>query len=273
MSSGACKIGLRYLKRDMMNTNGYRALILDLDGTLIGRDEQMSPRVIQAIGRVSEHLKVSIATGREPADVLRIARELGLTMPQISDNGALILDPADGKEVWSAPLGPENARHIIARLYSLGVSFIATHPGGTITEFAEIASWNITRISALDLEEAMADRLAAEFSPHSGIHAVKVFLPYNGMWAVDFTRTGITKATAARVLGELSGTDVSRMIAAGDSYNDLPLLEVCGLRIVMGHAPAELKSLADYLAPSVDEDGLAVALEEFVLPMLRDGVT
>jgi hydroxymethylpyrimidine pyrophosphatase-like HAD family hydrolase len=58
------------------------------------------------------------------------------------------------------------------------------------------------------------------------------------------------------------------MIAAGDSYNDLPLLEVCGLRIVMGDAPDELKAIADYVAPSIDEDGLAVAIEEFVLPRL-----
>ena len=63
--------------------------------------------------------------------------------------------------------------------------------------------------------------------------------------------------------------DPSQIIAAGDSFNDLPLLAACGAGIAMGDAPEELKAIADYVAPRVDEDGLAVALEDFVLPALR----
>jgi hydroxymethylpyrimidine pyrophosphatase-like HAD family hydrolase len=59
------------------------------------------------------------------------------------------------------------------------------------------------------------------------------------------------------------------MIAAGDSFNDLTLLEVCGLRIVMGNAPEELRCIANYVAPPVEKDGLAVAIEEFLLPMFE----
>jgi hydroxymethylpyrimidine pyrophosphatase-like HAD family hydrolase len=64
------------------------------------------------------------------------------------------------------------------------------------------------------------------------------------------------------------GVEVSQFVAAGDSYNDLPLLKTCGLAIAMGGAPAEIKVVADYIAPSVEEDGLAVAIEEFVWPLL-----
>ena len=67
---------------------------------------------------------------------------------------------------------------------------------------------------------------------------------------------------------ELNGIETSQIIAAGDSYNDIPLLEACGLRIAMGNAVPELKALADYVAPSVDQDGLATAIDEFVLPRL-----
>ena len=58
------------------------------------------------------------------------------------------------------------------------------------------------------------------------------------------------------------------MAAAGDSYNDIPMLRVCGVGIAMGDAPQELKDIADYVAPPASEDGLAVALEEFLLPSL-----
>jgi len=54
----------------------------------------------------------------------------------------------------------------------------------------------------------------------------------------------------------------------GDSYNDLPMLESCGFSIAMGDAPQEVKDAADFVAPSVQEDGLAVAIDEFVIPRL-----
>ena len=249
-----------------MRAGHYKLLLLDLDGTLLGRDGRVSPRVARAVGVAAERLDVSIATGREPEDVLRFARQLGLTAPQMSDNGALVLDPATGKAVWSSPLGAESSRLVAARLRELQLAFLATHPGGTLTAFADNPGMELTRISALDLQEGQADRLVEEFSPHEGLEAVKVFLPYNGMWAVDFTRAGVNKATGALKLAELAGVDAGQIIAAGDSYNDLPLLQASGLRIAMADAPDELKAVADYVAPTVDEDGLAVAIEEFILP-------
>ena len=251
-----------------MSAEGYKALVLDLDGTLIGRDQQISPRVSAAVRNVAETIQVSISTGREPADAIRFATELGLDTPQVSDNGALILDPTTGAELWSAPLEPEHAKRIVNRLQDLELSFIATHPGGTLTGEDEIADWNITRVSALDMEEGPADDLVDYFRSRLDLHVVKVSLPYNGLWAVDLTRAGVNKATAVRCLSVMLGIDTSRMIAAGDSYNDLPLLETCGLGIAMGDSPDELKAIADCVAPSVDEDGLAVAIEEFVLPRL-----
>ena len=88
------------------------------------------------------------------------------------------------------------------------------------------------------------------------------------MWAVDFTRRGVDKAAATTVLANMIGVELGQMAGAGDSYNDLPLLQVCGLAIAMGDAPEELKAFADYVAPSAEEDGLAVAIEEFILPRL-----
>ncbi len=248
--------------------NTYTALVLDLDGTLIGRDERIAPSVARAVSTVSARLSVSIVTGREPADVLRFARQLRLTAPQVSDNGALILEAASGRPLWSIPLRPEDARQIVTRLDEQGVDFIATHPGGTVHDAAKVSDWNLTRVSALDLTEIRADEVAAHFQTNLNLHVVKASLPYNGLWAVDFTRVGANKATAVRELARMLGTKPEMMIAVGDSYNDLVLLEACGLRIAMGHAPDELKAIAHHVAPTVDQDGLAAAIEEFVLPTL-----
>ena len=251
-----------------MSREGYAALVVDLDGTLIGRDERVSSRVEAAVLDVAGRLPVSIATGREPSDVLRFARQLGLTAPQISDNGARLLDPANGGTLWSSPLLPGQSREIIGSLRREKVAFIATHPAGTFTHANDITRWDLARVSALDMEEETADRLAGELGAGPGLNVVKVSLPYNGMWAVDVTRAGVDKGTAINEVARLLGIRTRQIIAAGDSYNDLPLLEACGLGIAMGNAASELKAAADYVAPSVDDDGLAVAIEEFVLPRL-----
>jgi len=297
----------------------YRLMMLDLDGTIIGRDNKISPRVHRAVTRAAELLHVSIATGRETDEVLKFARELGLKTPQVSDNGATIVDPETGRHVWSAGLSPEHSEEIVARLTEMRVPFMATSPFGTIKSIGEVVRWELTRVSALDISEAAADGVLQAFSGTQGLHMVKVYLPYNDLWAVDFTRIGITKGASADVLREMMGYGnggappspslspraatslpsreradllkpsggprlsaepdiLSRgagrgesgigLIAAGDSYNDIQMLRAADLRIVMGGAPAEVKALADYVAPPVEEDGLAVAIEEFVLPRL-----
>ena len=245
-----------------------QAAVLDLDGTLIGRDEEVSARVAAAVCRLRASIPVSIATGREAAHATRFARQLGLSAPQICDGGAAILDPECGNSLWTDPLAPQLARKIIDSLQVGGTAFIATHPEGSAKSISDISGRSIIRVSALDMDEAGADRLLTQFLPEPQVNVVKVFLPYNGLWAVDFTRRGVDKAAGTRMLAQMIGVDVRDMVAAGDSYNDLPLLQLCGLSIAMGDAPQELKAVADYVAPPAEEDGLAVAIEEFVLPRL-----
>ena len=251
-----------------MSGREYRLLLLDLDGTLLTKDERITPRVADAVRSVSALVHTSIATGRERHDVLRFAGELGLSAPQISDNGAMIIEPPDGRCLWSAPLPAGTTVELLDRLDRPGMEFIATDDAETVTSAAEAEGRSLNRVSALDLSERAADELVVEYAAVAVLDAVKVFLPYNGRWAVDFTAVGINKAVAARKLAGLVGVGTDQMIAAGDGYNDVPLLSASSLRIAMGDSPEELKSLADFVAPTAEEDGLAVAIEEFVLPRL-----
>jgi hydroxymethylpyrimidine pyrophosphatase-like HAD family hydrolase len=248
--------------------SGYRLLLLDLDGTLLGRDGRISPRVANAVRWASERLTVSIATGREIKDVRHFASELGLTAPQICDNGALILDPTTGNPLFTWPLGDGPSSAVTERLLALGTDYIATHPGGTLRPSSGRWVEGLVRISALDLPEGGADRLVNEFAGNADLEVIKAYLPYNGLWAVDFTHAGVNKGTAARWVQERTGANVAQTIAAGDSYNDVPLFRASGHRIAMADAPEELKAMATFVAPSVDEDGLAVAIENFAVPLI-----
>jgi hypothetical protein len=216
-------------------------------------------------------MPVFIATGREPADVLRYSRELGLTTPQVCDGGANILDPVRGVAVWTAPLGPANAEAVVTKLREMGASFVATHASGTASTFDDVPNWDLIRVSALDLDEDTADSLAEIFIGNYDMHVIKAILPYNGLWAVDFTLAGIDKAAGVSRVGNTLGVELSDMVAAGDSYNDLPMLKACGYGIAMGNAPEEVKNAADFIAPSVLDDGLAAAIQEFVIPRMGLG--
>ena len=250
--------------------NSRRPLILaaalDLDGTVIGPNENISPAVHEAIVRLAERIHVFIATGREPADALRYANELGLTAPQLCDGGANILDPVQGVSTWTAPLGPVNAEAVVTRLREMGSAFVATHASGTASTFDDVPDWDLIRVSALDLDEDTADALATEFHRNKNMYVIKAVLPYNGLWAVDFTLAGVDKASGIARVGQTLGVNPTNMVAVGDSYNDLPMLEACGFSVAMGNAPPEVKDAAEFVAPSVAEDGLSVAIKEYVLP-------
>ena len=243
-----------------------KAVALDLDGTIIGPDERITPTVMDAVSRLSARVPVFIATGREPGDVFEYARQLGLTGPQLSDGGAAILDPVAGRHLWSANLGPELTPEILGLIEELGCHFVATHVKGTFSRIADIPDWDIVRISALDLSREAAVALTAQFASHPRMSAILASLPYNGLWAVDFTPLGINKGSGIVRMGEMLGVAPADMACVGDSYNDLPMLQACGLPIAMGGAPAEVTSVAAVSAPPVDEDGLAYAIDNYILP-------
>ena len=245
-----------------------KALILDLDGTVLGPDEKITPAVVEAVRRVSGQIPVCIGTGRERGHVLRYSNELGLSTPQMSDNGALILDPSTGEALWSAPMGEDLAMRAMRPIIESGWEFIATHPSGAITNALDLGKWDLTRISALDLEEPAADSVVEGMSGEAGLEVVKVWLPYNGLWAVDFTRKGVNKGSTLRQLCRLLGVKASQTIAVGDSFNDIPMLQTCGLGIAMGSSPREVRDVAAHIVGSVGEDGVVEAIENYVMPRI-----
>ena len=229
----------------MLSSPTILAAALDLDGTIIGPDEKISSAVREAITRLSQHIPVFIATGREPADALHYARKLNLTTPQLCDGGANIIDPIRGISTWTEPLGRDSSKLVITKLKAIGVAFVATHANGTARNFDDVPNWDLIRVSALDMDEDKADTLANHFSRYDQMTVIKAILPYNGLWAIDFTLAGVNKATGVSQIGQTLGIDPSNMVAIGDSYNDLPMIVSCGIGIAMGDAPEEIMTAAD----------------------------
>ena len=243
-----------------------KAAALDLDGTIIGPDERITPAVKDAVVRLSARIPVFIATGREPQDVFEYAQQLGLTGPQLSDGGAAILDPVERRHIWSANLGPELTPQVLGMIEGLEANFVATHVQGTFRRVGDIPDWDIVRISALDLSRQDAEALVARYRGHPQMSVILASLPYNGLWAVDFTRSGVDKGSGIARMGKMLDVKPSEMACVGDSYNDLPMFRVCGLPIAMGGAPSEIQQAAELAALPVEDDGLAHAIDCYIFP-------
>jgi len=82
---------------------------------------------------------------------------------------------------------------------------------------------------------------------------------------LEFAPFGVSKGTGLLLAGEICGIEPAEIMAVGDEMNDLPMLERAGLGVAMGNAPEAVRRAADTVTASCEEDGLALAIERFVL--------
>ena len=82
---------------------------------------------------------------------------------------------------------------------------------------------------------------------------------------LEFMGEGVSKAVALEKLGEMLGATREESIAVGDGFNDLEMIEYAGLGIAMENAPDAVKEKSDYITDSNDNDGVAKAIEKFML--------
>jgi hydroxymethylpyrimidine pyrophosphatase-like HAD family hydrolase len=82
---------------------------------------------------------------------------------------------------------------------------------------------------------------------------------------IDVTSSRASKLHGIIEVARILHIQTEEIIGVGDGYNDFPLLMACGLKIAMGNAVPELKAIADFIAPTVEEDGVATVIEKFIL--------
>lgn len=115
------------------------------------------------------------------------------------------------------------------------------------------------------MTESLAEDIQKELSPRSDIISHKIVAWKQGAISLSITHVGATKQHAIFEAAKILGIETHEIIGVGDGYNDFPLLMACGLKVAMGNAVPELKAIADYIAPSVEEDGVADVIKKFIL--------
>lgn len=243
----------------------YRLIALDMDGTLLGQNKTISAQNEKWVKAAAQAgVKVTFATGRPIGDVIGYARQLGIDSPLVINNGS---------EVWRSPdvlhsrreLAPELVEGLFEAIREYGeeeLDYWAHSVEGKIDKSNAPADpaavrWLQFAIRSRngELLGRLRDRLAAwNAFEISNSH------PSN----IEFNAIGVTKASGLLEVCSLLGIEMSRVMAIGDSLNDIPMIRAAGLGVAMGNAQEPVKRAADVVAPSVHEDGVAAMVERFI---------
>ncbi|MDQ0230044.1 Cof-type HAD-IIB family hydrolase [Metabacillus malikii] len=265
----------------------YKMIVLDLDDTLLRNDHSISDRTKQALMEAQQNgVKVVLASGRPTFGMKHIADELLLAEYGsfiLSFNGGKIINCQTGEEIFSSTLSPNQA-HSLFHLSQREDVFIHTYVGDEIiTEkdnpftaieseltglpikvvpsFKEAVTESVVKVLMVDAPEKMAvveKTLQKELKDQFSVMRSKPFF-------LEFTEKGVTKGTSLNQLIQLLNIKQDEVIAIGDSYNDLAMIEFAGLGVAMGNAPDDIKQAANYVTDTNMNDGVAKVVEKFIL--------
>jgi Cof subfamily protein (haloacid dehalogenase superfamily) len=262
-----------------------KLVAFDLDGTLIGRDLVLRPRVREAIERMQDAgIAGCIVTGRMYRAAVTYARELRFDAPIVCYQGAAIVDPQSDTVLRDIPIGVDTVSAVIdvvqrdrmhLQLYR-NDEYYCEHRNRFSDLYASISGAEPVVVPSL--REAFAyspatkavvvddpDR-AAEYAEHiREVLGERVYATRSYPEFVEILNPSVDKGDALRFVAARLGIEMSEVAAIGDSWNDAPLLKSAGFGIAMGSAPKELVDLAHAVVADVSGDGVAEAIDRYVL--------
>lgn len=253
-------------KGTIKNNHIYKAIYLDVDGTLLNAqyDGEISYKVRETIKKANSHIAVGIASGRPLERVITIFDELHLTNPCIISGGAQIVAPITKEILWEQPILPEDLAEIRDVLDNTGKKVWVVDDLTELLYAPDMKLKNPINFFFTKIDEQLADEIIAKLSK-STLALTKEVAYHPGHVSLKITHAQATKQHALEKIAELLHLQDEDIIGVGDGYNDSSLFKVCGLKVAVGNAVKELKEVADYIAPSVSEDGVAHVFEKFIL--------
>jgi len=250
----------------------YKALFLDLDGTTVNHmGNEPSKRVTWAVKQLKGKLQVCIATGRPFFAARQVFDHLEITGPSILTNGVQIYDPNQKKIILEKVID----RSLVPEIYRICKEYIPENhnkihifDGTKDVLYEEGKLEKAMSIFVTDLTNEIADSIMQRLNGFTSIAVHKGNAYNKELRCLDITHVLASKLHGIQEVSRLLGISTHEIIGVGDGYNDFPLLLACGLKFAMGNAVAELKEIADFVAPPVERDGVAMVIEKFILPQL-----
>ncbi|EHI70053.1 sugar-phosphatase [Streptococcus ictaluri] len=265
-----------------------KLVAVDIDGTLLTDDRQITPEVFQAVQKAkSQGIHIVIATGRPIAGVTSLLQDLHLTDEDdyvITFNGGLVQSAANGQEIIKELLTYHDYLEIEFLSRKLGVHMHAITKEGIFTANRDIGKYTVHEATLVNMPihyrtpEEMSDKEIIKImmidEPEILDQAIanipqSFFDNYNIVKSTPFylelMPKTVSKGGAIIHLAEKLGLDMSQTMAIGDAENDRTMLEVVANPVVMANGVPELKKIAKYITKSNNDSGVAHAINEWVL--------
>ena len=271
------------------DTMKYKLLVLDVDGTLLNNEKEISKRTLSALLKVQHMgIRIVLASGRPTSGLLPIAKTLELGNFggfMVSYNGCQIIRADTGEVMFERRINPEQLPYLEKKSRKNGFSIFTYHDDYLLTDNADNVhirkeAW----LNHLKIVEEEEFSIAIDFAPckcvlvsddeealrglenHwkrrlAGVLDVFPSEPY----FLEVVPFGIDKANTLGVLMEQLGVKREEVIAIGDGVADVTMLQLAGKSVAMGHAQDSVRMCADYVTGTNEEDGVAQAVEKLIL--------
>lgn len=265
-----------------------KLLALDIDGTLTNSEKEITPATLSKIIEIQEmgHV-VAIASGRPLPGIRKIADEIQLSRfggYVLAFNGGRIVNYKTGEVAYQAALDNDVVRQIYDYCLKVGCGMVTydgdrvitgTPVDGYMSFEAAINHMEIMRLDnfreyidfplnkcLLTAEPDKAEVIERELTERFG-GSVNIFR--SEPFFVEIMPPDVHKATSLARLLEVLDMDVRDLIACGDGYNDLTMIDFAGVGVAMANAQDVVKEHADYITLSNDEDGLVPVIDKFII--------
>lgn len=266
----------------------YRLLVLDLDGTLTNSKKEISPRNLRTLLRLQQSgVRLVLASGRPTYGIVPLAEQLQMKENNgyiLSYNGGEIIDWSTGELLYKNLL-PDDVLPILYQTATDNRQTILTYDNECILtenpndpyvqKEAFLNKMQVRRVEnflqeiPLPLPKCLIvgepEQLMKTEAELSLRLQRQISVYRSEPYFLELVPLGIDKARSIAVLSEKLGITREEVAAMGDGYNDLSMIKYAGLGIAMNNAQEPVKAAADYIAPSNDEDGVAIAVERYFL--------
>lgn len=269
--------------------NKYKLICLDIDGTLLNSSHQITKKTKEIITKAIsiKNIPVILVSARMPKGIVFLLKELGINEPIICYSGALVL--ARDLTILHNNYIPVD---LIKQVYENIKDFYVN------ISLYKNDEWYIERMDEWALQEKTITNIVPNIVPFEDLfkslenknEGFNKVLIMGDSEIIKYLNTKISeifqdnlniykskptyleimdkhtsKVNAIKLILQKYNVSKNELIAIGDNFNDISMIEFAGMGIAMGNAPEDIKSLADYTTLTNDEDGVAYAIEKFIL--------
>lgn len=271
----------------------YKLLVLDVDGTLLNDEREISKRTLAALLKVQQMgVRIVLASGRPTYGLMSLAKTLELGNYGgfvLSYNGCQIIKAQNGEILFERRINPEMLPYLEKKARKNGFAIFTYHDDTLITDSPDNEYIkNEALLNNLKIIREDEFSTAIDFAPCKCMlvsDKEKALIGLEQHWekrlagTLDAFRSepyflevvpcGVNKANTLGALLEHLGVTREEVIAVGDGVCDVTMLQLAGMGVAMGHSQDSVKVCADYVTASNEEDGVALAVEKLILAEVR----